>query len=204
MTQGGSAKPVNTFDLVVYGGTAGGVITAITAAREGLRVALLEPGTHLGGMVTGGLSATDHGKKEVVGGYAREFYERLGRYYGRDIEWYPEPHITEKIFHEMLQETASITVFFSHRLKAKEGVNKDGNRISQIKLENDSIFSAALFVDASYEGDLMAQAGVSYTLGREGFSQYGESLAGVRPKDKAHQFDFQVSAYENDKLLPEI
>ena len=77
------------FDVVIYGGTAGGVITAVTAAREGLRVALLEPGSHLGGMVTGGLSATDHGEKEVVGGYAREFYERLGRQYGREIEWYP-------------------------------------------------------------------------------------------------------------------
>ena len=92
----------NRFDIVIYGGTAGGVITAVTAAREGLSVALLEPGSHLGGMVTGGLSATDHGEKEVVGGYAREFYERLGQHYDREIEWYPEPHVAETVLGEML------------------------------------------------------------------------------------------------------
>jgi glycine/D-amino acid oxidase-like deaminating enzyme len=81
------------FDVVVYAGTGGGIITAVSAAREGLRVALLEPSSHLGGMVTGGLSATDHGKKETIGGYSLEFYQRLGRHYGRDIEWYPEPHV---------------------------------------------------------------------------------------------------------------
>ena len=94
----------NYFDVVVYGGTAGGVIAAVTAAREGLNVALLEPGKHLGGMVTGGLSATDHGEKQAVGGYALEFYERLGRHYGREIEWYPEPHIAEEVLQEMVEE----------------------------------------------------------------------------------------------------
>ncbi|HET9589350.1 MAG TPA: FAD-dependent oxidoreductase [Anaerolineales bacterium] len=193
------------FDLVVYGATAGGVIAAVTAAREGLSVALLEPGEHLGGMVTGGLSATDHGEKEVVGGYSLEFYERLGRQYGREIEWYPEPHIAEKVFQEMLQESGNVTVFFRHRLSEKVGVNKQGTRISEIRTENGSVFGATIFVDASYEGDLMAQAGVSFTWGREGVDQYGESLAGVRPKDPNHQFDFPVPAYdETGKLLPEI
>jgi FAD dependent oxidoreductase len=193
------------FDVVVYGGTAGGVIAALTAAREGLRVALLEPGTHFGGMVTGGLSATDHGEKDVVGGYAREFYERLGRKYGREIEWYPEPHVAEVVFGEMLQEAETVTVFYQHRLRERGGVNKEGSRISDIRVENGSVFRATLFVDASYEGDLMAQAGVSYTYGREGVSQYEESLAGVRPKDRAHQFDFPVTAYdEQGHLLPEI
>ena len=194
-----------SFDVVVYGGTAGGVITAVTAAREGLRVALLEPGNHLGGMVTGGLSATDHGEKKVVGGYSLEFYERLGRHYGREIEWYPEPHVAEKVFREMLQEVGTVTVFYRHRLPEKDGVKKDETRISEIRMENGSAFQAAIFVDASYEGDLMAQAGVSYTWGREGTSQYGESLAGVRPKDPNHQFDFPVSAYdEAGRLLHEI
>jgi FAD dependent oxidoreductase len=200
-----SARPPKHFDLVVYGGTAGGVITALAAAREGLRVALLEPGNHLGGMVTGGLSATDHGEKKVVGGYAREFYERLGHYYGREIEWYPEPHIAEEVFQEMLQEVETVTVFRQHRLKDKDAVNKQDNSILQIRLENDIVFSATMFVDASYEGDLMARAGVSYTLGRESMSQYGESLAGVRPKDPGHQFDFPISAHDEDgQLLPEI
>jgi len=197
-------KP-KTFDVVVYGGTAGGVIAAVTAAREGLRVTLLEPGDHLGGMVTGGLSATDHGEKQVVGGYSLEFYERLGRHYGREIEWYPEPHIAEKVFQEMVKDAETVTVFYQHRLKENGGVKKDGTRISKIEIENGSVFHASIFVDATYEGDLMAQAGVSYTWGREGVGQYGESLAGVRPKDPNHQFDISVSAYdETGKLIPEI
>ena len=153
------------FDIIVYGGTAGGVITAVTAAREGLSVALLEPRDHLGGMVTGGLSATDHGEKEVVGGYSLEFYERLGRHYGQEIEWYPEPHIAEKVFQEMIQEAKTVSVFYQHRLQEKGGVKKQGKSITEIRMENGSMFHATIFVDASYEGDLMAQAGVSYTLG---------------------------------------
>jgi hypothetical protein len=198
-------QPPDRFDLVVYGGTASGVFTALTAAREGLRVALLEPGKHLGGMVTGGLSATDHGEEAVVGGYAREFYERLGNHYGRDIEWYPEPRVAETVLRQMLREAQTVSLFYEHRLKEKSGVNREDNRITDIRLENGSIFRAAVFIDASYEGDLMAQAGVTYTYGREGIRQYGESLAGVRPKDRNHQFDFPVPAYdEQGKLLPEI
>ena len=197
--------PKRFFDVVVYGGTAGGVITAVTAAREGLGVALLEPRDHLGGMVSGGLSATDHGEKEVVGGYSLEFYERLGRHYGQQIEWYPEPHIAEKVFQEMIQEAKTVTVFYQHRLKEKGAVKKQATSITEIRMEDGSMFYAPIFVDASYEGDLMAQAGVSYTWGRESASQFDESLAGVRPKDLAHQFDFPVSAYDkNGKLLPEI
>lgn len=190
---------------MIYGGTAGGVIAAITAAREGLSIALLEPGTHLGGMVTGGLSATDHGEKEVVGGFSLEFYERLGRHYGREIEWYPEPHTAEKVFQEMVRDAAPVTIFYRHRLKEKGGVSKQGNHISEIKMENGSVFHGRIYVDASYEGDLMAQAGISFTWGREAVNQYDESLAGVRPKDPNHQFDFPVSAYDEEgNLLPEI
>lgn len=193
------------FDVVVYGGTAGGVISAVTAAREGLRVALLEPGNHLGGMVTGGLSATDHGEKEVVGGYAREFYKRIGQHYGREIEWYPEPYVAELVLQEMVQESKTVTVVYQQRLQENGGVIKQGERITEIRMENGDAFQAAIFMDATYEGDLMAQAGVSYTWGRENVDRYAESLAGVRPKDPNHQFDFPVSAYdEKGRLLPEI
>ena len=97
------------FDVVVYGGTAGGVMAAVSAAREGLNTALLEPGHHMGGMVSGGLGWTDYGKKEVIGGYALEFYLRVGRHYqlaryGQEIGWIHEPHVAEDIFREMLQE----------------------------------------------------------------------------------------------------
>src|SRR5688572_7604051 len=132
----------NDFDVVVYGGTAGGVLAAVTAAREGLNVALLEPGNHLGGMVTGGLSATDHGEQQVVGGYALEFYVRLGRHYGREIEWYPEPRIAEKVLQEMVQEVGRVSVFHRHRLRENDGVNKEETRVSEIRMENGSVFRA--------------------------------------------------------------
>ena len=111
------------FDVVVYGGTAGGVLTAVAAAREGLTVALLEPGRHLGGMVSGGLGWTDYGRKEVIGGYALEFFERVGRKYGRDIEWRFEPHVAESVFADLIKEPG-VTVFLDHRLREKNGVEK--------------------------------------------------------------------------------
>jgi hypothetical protein len=187
-----AAAPAETqslkkFDLVVYGGTAGGVMTAVSAAREGLKVALLEPRNHLGGMVSGGLGWTDFGKKEVIGGYSLEFFKRAGKRYGEPLAWYFEPHVAEEVFKEMANE-AGVTVFYQHRLKEKVGVKKQGTRVMEILMENGARFQAEVFADATYEGDLMAQAGVSYTFGREGSAQYGESLAGVRDRTPKHQF----------------
>ena len=200
----GNAKATERFDVVVYGGTAGGVITAISAAREGASVVLLEPGKHLGGMVTGGLSRTDHGEQGTIGGYSLEFFKRIGRHYGQEVVWYPEPHLAEKILNDWVKE-AGVKVRFSHRLKERNGVRKTGARISEITMENGAAFQAKIFVDTSYEGDLMAQAGATHTIGRESTAKYGESLAGVRSKDKNHQFDFPVDAYDDQKrLLPEI
>jgi hypothetical protein len=198
------AAEVRSYDLVVYGGTAGGVMTAVSGAREGLKVALLEPRDHVGGMVSGGLTATDFGKKAVIGGMSLEFFERVGRRYGEPIGWYFEPHVAEEVFLEMLKE-ASVPVFFRHRLREKTGVSKKGTKVTEIRLENGAVFRGVLFADATYEGDLMAQAGVSYTWGREGSAQYGESLAGVRDKTPKHQFLVRVAAHDaNGKLLPEI
>jgi len=200
----GQGAPPQEFDVVVYGGTAGGVITAVAAAREGLNVALLEPGKHLGGMVSGGLGWTDYGRKEVVGGYSLEFFERVGRKYGRPIEWHFEPHVAEAVFGELVKE-ARVRVFLDHRLREKTGVRKAGARVSDLVVENGAAFRAKVFADATYEGDLMAQAGVSYTWGREGSSEYGESLAGVREHTPLHQFRAQVSPVDSaGKLLPEI
>ncbi len=197
------------FDVVVYGGTAGGVIAAVTAAREGLQTALVEPGNHLGGMVSGGLGFTDFGKKEVIGGYALEFYYRVGRHYqmnrfGNDVAWYHEPHVAEDIFRDMLRE-AGVAVFERERLQPGNAVKKSGLRVDEITTERGDSFSARVFIDSSYEGDLMAQAGVSYTVGREGSSQYGESLAGVRDRTPLHQFLVDVSPYDaRHQLLPEV
>jgi hypothetical protein len=192
------------FDVVVYGGTAGGVVAAVAAARDKAAVALLEPGRHLGGMTSGGLGRIDHGRKETIGGYSLEFYRRLGKHYGEEVTWYFEPHVAEKVMREMAEE-AGVKVFYEHRLREQGGVKKRGRRIESIVMENAAVFEAAVFVDATYEGDLMAHAGVSYTVGREGVSEHGESLAGVRPKDRNHQFDFPVSAAgPNGAVLPDI
>ena len=196
--------PAPPYDLVVYGGTAGGVITAVAAAREGLKVVLVEPGRHLGGMVSGGLGWTDYGRKEVIGGYSLEFFERVGAKYGRPIEWHFEPHVAEAVFNDLVKE-AGVRVIFEQRLREKGGVRKSGTRVSEIVMETGATYSARLFADATYEGDLMAQAGVSYTWGREGISEYHESLAGVRDRTPLHQFRAAVSPYDaSRKLLPEI
>jgi hypothetical protein len=206
---GGAFAQTRNFDVVVYGGTAGGVIAAVSAARQGLRTALIEPTSHVGGMVSGGLGWTDYGKKEVVGGYALEFYWRVGMHYqmarhGNDVSWLHEPHVAEMIFREMLRG-AGVSLFERHRLREKTGVRKNGTTVAAIVTEDGSEFTASVFVDAGYEGDLMAQAGVSYTYGREGSSQYGESLAGMRDRTPLHQFLVDLSPKDaNGRLLPEI
>jgi hypothetical protein len=197
------------FDVVVYGGTASGVMASVSAAREGLKAALIEPGNHLGGMVSGGLGCTDYGRKEVIGGLAREFYSRIGkRYemvrYGHELAWMHEPHVAEQVFREMLQQ-AGVSVFEQTRLKEHGGVTVRQRRVASIQDEQGGVFEAAIFIDASYEGDLMAQAGITWTYGRESQEQYGESLAGVRDTTPEHQFLVDVPAFGlQGKLLPEI
>lgn len=199
-----AADPVRRYDVVIYGGTPAGVIAAVAAAREGARVALLEPRTHLGGTVSGGLGVADYGRKEVVGGYSLEFFERAGSKYGLPIAWNLEPHVAEAVFNEMAKG-AGVDVFYRHRLRERTGVKKQGTRVTEIRLENGAAFTAKVFVDATYEGDLMAQAGVSYIVGREGRDQYGEPLAGVRPHSRGHPFLVPIRAYdEKGRLLPEI
>ena len=190
---------VHQFDVIVYGGTAGGAVAAIAAAKEGATVVLLEPGRHIGGMVSGGLGATDYGNQSVIGGLSREFFTRTGKQYGQPIAWHFEPHVAEQVFNDWLKE-ASVSVLFDQRL-AK--VEKAANRIRSIRMENGAGFAAKVYIDATYEGDLMARAGVSYHVGREGREQYGESLAGVQENTKFHQFDAPVSGRgEDGKLLP--
>jgi hypothetical protein len=198
-------QAVHVYDVVIYGGTAGGVIAAVSAARMGLSVGLIEPSHHLGGMTTGGLSATDHGSRIVIGGYALEVYQRVGRKYGMPLWWYPEPKVAEEVLNDMVTEAKTVNVFFGQRLREHGGVLKTGTVIDEIVTERGDRFRGKLFVDSGYEGDLMAQAGVSYTIGREGEAKYGESLAGVRLKDKNHQFDVRVeSRDERGRLLSEI
>jgi len=204
-----AAVAQQNFDLVVYGGTAAGVMTAVAGARQGLRTVLLEPRAHVGGMVSGGLSGTDVGRREVIGGLALEFYYLAGRHYQlerhlQELAWMPEPKVAEAIFRKMLSD-AGATLLEHHRLREKTGVRKEGNRIVEIIMENGARFQGKIFADTSYEGDLMAQAGVTYTFGRESTQQYGESLAGVRAVTPSHQFAVEIPARDRDgNLFPEV
>jgi hypothetical protein len=203
------AAATHEYDLVVYGATAAGMATAVSGARQGLRTVLLEPGRHVGGMATGGLSRTDTGTREVIGGLALEFYYRVGneyeiRRFKNPVAWFYEPKVGERVMRAMLSE-AGVTLLENHRLQQKNGVVRQGKRITEIVAENGSRFRGKVFADCSYEGDVMAQAGVSYTYGRESQQQHGEPLAGVREKTPYHQFLFDVPALDsNGKPLPEI
>jgi hypothetical protein len=196
-------------DLIVYGGTASGVMAAYSAGRDGLKVVLLEPGSHLGGMVTGGLSATDIADYWVIGGYARAFYLRAAAHYGvhnldKPGNWFSEPHVDESIFTAMLKD-AGVDVHLHEQLQAKRGVEKSGQRIVRITTADKKQWEAKIYIDSTYEGDLMAEAGVSYTLGRESVAQFGESLAGVRSVTPGHQFPWPMPAFDkNGKLYPEV
>ncbi len=177
-------------DLVVYGATSAGVIAAYTARMYGLDVLLIEPGRHLGGMTSGGLGRTDTGGQDsYITGLSQEFYIRIGRYYGQEGPAYTfEPHVAEAIFKQYLDE-AGVEILFSRRIV---GAHVRGGRIRSIDLEysspalNDVItIEAHQFIDATYEGDLMARAGVSYTTGRENNNVYNEKYNGVIPGREA-------------------
>ena len=191
------------FDVVVYGATAGGVMAAVGAARQGLRVALVEPGSHVGGMLSGGLSNSDvDNQKQLIGGLAGEFFARAGARYGQPVAWAFEPHVAEEILNAMLQ-AAHVDTYLDSRLLA---VSKTGAKLDSLRTENGLDLEAAVFLDSSYEGDLMKAAGVSYAVGREGKTKYGESLAGRQDLlPGRHQFKFAVSASKSSGgVLPGI
>jgi hypothetical protein len=178
-------------DLCVFGGTSAGVVAAVQAARAGQKVVLTEDGNHVGGMTSGGLSQTDIGNKAAIGGLALEFYQRMGRHYGSNETWKLEPSVAEGVFRDMLAE-AKVPVYFHQHLKS---VEKQGARITALTMEDGKIFRAKMFIDASYEGDLMARAEVSYIVGREPNSTYGETLDGIRAVTPKHQFTVAVDPY---------
>ncbi len=186
---------------MVYGATAGGVVAAIAAARQGLRVALADPTEHVGGMVSGGLGRTDVERQEtLIGGLARELFARIGRRYDATIAWRFEPKVAELVMREWLDE-AGVTLWPQWRLAE---VERCGDHIEAIVSDNGDRLDAHCFIDASYEGDLLAHAGVSYAVGRDGQSRFGESLAGrVELLPNHHQFGVAVSAAaQGGGLLP--
>ena len=194
------------YDVVVYGATAGGVITAIAAANEGASVLLLEPGQHVGGMLTGGLSHTDFGDRAVIGGLAIDFYQKVAEHYGTDLYFWrgPEPKVGEQILRDWLRKSG-VEVIYGQRVGE---VEKEKTTINRITMLSGKQYQGRIFADATYEGDLLAKAGVSYTVGREGVAQYGESWAGRQPLSApSHNFLLPVSPFvdkSRDKLLPLI
>ena len=223
------------YDLVVYGGTSAGVIAAVQARRMGKSVALVCPEKHLGGLSSNGLGYTDTGDKSVIGGLAREFYHRVYLHYqkpeawrwqkreeygnkGQGIPaidgemrtmWIFEPHVAEGIFEGFIKEN-QIPVFRDQWLNRKSGVTVENRRIKSIKTLKGITFTAKMFIDASYEGDLMAAARVSYTVGREGTDVYQEKWAGVQAGVRHHRHHFGVlkqgipARDSKGKLLPYV
>ena len=188
-----------TVDICIYGATAAGVIAAYTARKMGKSVLLIEPGAHLGGMTSGGLGYTDIGNKYAITGVARDFYRRIGKHYGKFEQWTFEPHVAKKHLQNYLDE-AGITVRYLYRLA---GVQKKQTAIHQITLESSTrpeagtnqIVEAKMFIDATYEGDLMARAGVSYTVGREANADYNETINGVQLMT-GHQLPDGIDPYK--------
>lgn len=192
-------------DVCVYGGTSGGVTTAVQATRLGRKAALLVFNQRVGGMTSGGLGATDIGNKGAFGGIAREFYQRLGKVYGEDEAWTFEPKVAEETFETMLGE-AGVAVHRGCRLS--DVVAEDG-RIVAVRMENGLEVRARVFVDASYEGDLMAKAGVSFVVGREANEVYDEIYNGIHLGHPHHNFRVFVDPYRKEGdpssgLLPGI
>lgn len=201
-------RPVRRIDLetdvCVYGNSAGAAIAAIQIARSGWRCALVVNSAWIGGLTSSGLGFTDIGNEAAIGGMAREFYRRLGAHYGVAEEWCFEPHAAEQVLNEMLAEAGVVPLL---RQFPQEAV-REGGRILSVAFESGLRVAARHFIDASYEGDLMAMAGVSWTSGREGNAVYGEVANGVQLRE-THQFDVPVSPYvrEDDPssgLLPGI
>lgn len=194
-----AVQPVKelSVDICIYGGTSAGVISAYTAAKAGKKVILIEPGGRLGGLSSGGLGMTDIGNKYVVSGLALDFYRKLGAHYGNFENWIFEPKVALQIFNNYVKE-AKVEVLYHQQLI---GVSKKGKSISEIAIANNESrpqqtikVKAKVFLDCTYEGDLMAKAGVSYFVGREDNSVYNETLSGVQLL-KQHQLPDGVDPY---------
>jgi len=191
------STPDYDVDICIYGGTSAGVIAAYAAKMEGKSVLLIEPSRHLGGLSSGGLGATDVGREESVIGLSRDYYMRLGRKYGLDdVAWHFEPSVAEEVFNDYIRE-ADVDVLFDYSIV---DLKKKGTAIQTIQVKDyelgkkDLTIKARIFIDTSYEGDLMALAGVSYTVGRESNSQYGESYNGVQ-QSKDNQIPDGIDPY---------
>jgi len=204
-------------DVIIYGGTSAAVISAVEVVQSDKSVIIVSPDIHVGGLTAGGLGFTDTGKKETIGGLARNFYHRLYNRYQNDetwrwmkkeeygnrgqgtpaidgdmrTMWIFEPRVAESVLEELIQEN-NIEIFRDEWLDRDGGVITKNGRITSIKTLSGKTFKGKMFIDATYEGDLMASAGVSYIVGREGNDVYGEEWNGVQTGVYHHGHHFKV------------
>jgi len=221
-------KPANEqiYDLVVYGGTSAGVIAAVQARKMGKTAIIVCPDKHLGGLTSGGLGFTDTGNKAVIGGLAREFYHRIWKHYQtpeawrwqkqeeygnkgqgtpaidgeQRTMWIFEPHVAEKVYEDLVAEF-QIPVHRDRWLDRKQGVTRQNGRIQAITMLSGETYRGKMFIDATYEGDLMATAGVDYTYGRESNATYGEQWNGVQTGVLHHRHHFGVLSKKIDPYV---
>jgi FAD dependent oxidoreductase len=206
-----------TYDVVIYGGTSAGIIAAVQATRMGKSVVVVAPEEHLGGLSAGGLGFTDTGDKSVIGGLSREFYQRVWSHYdtpdawkwqkreeygnkgqgtpamdgAQRTMWIFEPHVAEKVFEDFVTEY-KIPVHRNEWLNRTSGVAKRSGRIASVTTLSGRTYTGRMFIDATYEGDLMAAAGVPYHVGREAQATYGERWNGVQTGVLHHRHHFGV------------
>jgi hypothetical protein len=214
------------YDVVVYGGTSAGVIAAVQSKKMGRSVVIVCPDKHLGGLSSGGLGFTDTGDKSVIGGLSREFYHRVWKHYqeprawkwqnreeygnkgqgtpaidgAQRTMWIFEPHVAERIFEDLIKEHA-IPVHRNEWLDRENGLTRENVRIRSIRMLSGKIYSGRMFIDATYEGDLMAAAGVDYHVGREGTDVYREKWNGIQTGVLHHRHHFGVL---KEKISPYV
>lgn len=204
-------------DVIIYGGTSAAVIAAVEVAQTGKKVIIVSPDIHLGGLSSGGLGFTDTGDKSTIGGLSREFYHRIWLHYNDSASWkwqkqseygnkgqgtvaidgenrtmwIFEPHVAEKVFEDFIKEN-NILVYRDEWLDRETGVVKQSGKIISMTTLSGKKFSGKVFIDATYEGDLLAAAGVSYHVGREGNEVYNEEWNGVQTGVYHHRHHFKV------------
>ncbi len=217
-------------DIVVYGGTPSGIAAVREAASQGHSVILLVPEKFLGGMMTGGLGASDKGVYWTVGGLARCFFEDVYRHYedpqmwtretraeylpkhgliyreSMKCQWFFEPHVARQIFERWLMDSGA-KVMRGERLKRSQGgVTKEDGAIRRLMMESGLAISGKYFIDATYEGDLMAAAGVAYTVGREANADHRETMNGIQidETDVSHISPYIEEGVPTSGLLPRV
>jgi len=183
------------YDIIIYGATSAGVMAAYSAKMMGKSVLLLESSAHIGGLTSGGLGYTDIGNKYAITGLARDFYRKVGEEYDEFESWIFEPKVASAVYDDYLAK-ADVEVLLQKQLVSAE---KEGAVIKSITVQDaetgeEMTVSGKQFIDATYEGDLLAKAGVSFTVGRESNETYGETYNGVQLLEK-HQFPDGIDPY---------